>query len=206
MKVVVVDDSTLIRAIFKTNLGRFKSITHIIEAIDGRHALQILSTNTDTKLLITDLKMPNLVGVELIKKLRANPKLAKIKVVVISSEINESVMSELRSLGVRDFVQKPFNLQNFLDVIGPIIQELERDGGSTMLTPEQTRELFATQKPNIKVANGAIEFDFSDYILKVAPEVIAQNAEIKMRLDGMTAQAKRVEVSSQEEEQHPLDG
>ena len=105
--VLVVDDSrtmrlALIRAL--NNLG-FRNIT---EATNGRHALELVLANP-FDLMLLDMEMPEMNGMEVLAALRANPDLAGLPVIVISgAEQMESAVKCIEA-GAEDFLPKPFN-------------------------------------------------------------------------------------------------
>jgi len=105
--VLVVDDSrtmrlALIRAL--NNLG-FRNIT---EATNGRHALELVLANP-FDLMLLDMEMPEMNGMEVLAALRANPVLAGLPVIVISgAEQMESAVQCIEA-GAEDFLPKPFN-------------------------------------------------------------------------------------------------
>jgi two-component system sensor histidine kinase/response regulator len=105
--VLVVDDSrtmrlALIRAL---NALGFRNIT---EATNGRHALELVLTKP-IDLMLLDMEMPEMNGMEVLAALKANPELSGLPVIVISgAEQMESAVSCIES-GAEDFLPKPFN-------------------------------------------------------------------------------------------------
>lgn len=105
--ILIVDDSETSRMIIKKCLMMTgHEGAHFSEAEDGIMALTILSENT-IDLVVTDLNMPRMDGVTLVKKLRKSEKMASLPVLVISSLGNDVLEAELVSLGVKGIIRKP---------------------------------------------------------------------------------------------------
>ncbi len=109
VKVLIIDDSETSRMIIR----RCFSISgwddaEYFEAEDGLHALQTLVAN-DIELVVTDLNMPRMDGLTLLKKMRTNPRTKETPVFVISSMASDSLMTELKSLNVLHVIHKPVN-------------------------------------------------------------------------------------------------
>ncbi len=79
-----------------------------IEAGDGDEALRLLK-KYEADLIVTDLTMPNMGGVDLLKHVQASPKLHSIPVMVITSAGNEAKEKELLDLGARTVMAKPIS-------------------------------------------------------------------------------------------------
>lgn len=155
MAIIIVDDSKLIRQIIKNNLidcgikeGNIK------EAIDGREALLVVKNTEKIELIISDLQMPNMDGITFITNLRRTEKTKNTFIVVISSALNEAALQKLKSLNVFDFVKKPFDLDNFDNVVKPLLQKIELISMGAEMTPEKKaaklRELLSAQVPTIE--------------------------------------------------------
>ena len=81
---------------------------NIISAEDGVIALEKLSQN-EIDLVITDLNMPNMDGLELIKNIRENPKYKELPIIVLSSLSNDLDINEGLKNGANSYLMKPFN-------------------------------------------------------------------------------------------------
>ncbi|MCP5068449.1 MAG: response regulator [bacterium] len=107
--ILVVDDSSVARKIVIRTL---KIVGHtesgFLEAGDGQEALDILEEQ-EVELIVTDLNMPIMDGVTLVRKLKANPRRQHIPVIVVSSLLNEAAKDSLRGRGVDLLVEKPLS-------------------------------------------------------------------------------------------------
>jgi two-component system chemotaxis response regulator CheY len=116
MKILVVDDSSIMRKM----VGRALQLTglpieRIGEANDGFGALDELRAKP-YDLVMMDLNMPNLDGVETLRRIRADGALAGKPVVVVSTEGSEPRIASIRELGAT-FVRKPFTPEAFVDAV-----------------------------------------------------------------------------------------
>lgn len=105
-KVLVVDDVEIGRALLRESL---KDSYEILEAQDGRQALDILLANSDISMVITDIQMPNMDGRELIKQIRLSDKLRSIPIIACTEYGNPKQVQELFAFGIDDFIDKPFS-------------------------------------------------------------------------------------------------
>ena len=121
MKVLVVDDSPVMRRLIMRALAvAGLSDAEVREASDGREALtQLRSTTFD--LLLCDLTMPEMGGLDLLRELAASDGMQRTVAIVISSNRTASSRTAALALGARAFVHKPFRPESFgllvLDVL-----------------------------------------------------------------------------------------
>lgn len=124
MKILIVDDFSTMRRIIK-NLLRDLGFTNTHEADDGSTALPMLKSG-DFDFLVTDWNMPGMSGIELLKEIRADAKLATIPVLMVTAEAKRDQIIEAAQAGVNGYVVKPFTAQVLKEKIDKIF---ERVGG-----------------------------------------------------------------------------
>ena len=106
-KVLIIDDMMTMRRLVKkalTSLG-FSDIT---DAKDGAEAWNKLQEGS-FQLIISDWNMPNLTGLELLRKVRADEKFAKLPFILLTAEADESQTVEANEAGVDNYIIKPFS-------------------------------------------------------------------------------------------------
>src|SRR5271165_5704855 len=108
--ILTVDDSASVRQMVRFTLS--DAGYTVIEAVDGRDALAKL--NGPVNLVITDLNMPNLDGIGLIKSLRANPAYKGIPIIMLTTESQGSRKQEGKAAGATGWIVKPFATQQLL--------------------------------------------------------------------------------------------
>ncbi len=120
--VLVVDDSSSIRAIIKKiiKVSGF-DVGAFLDASDGKEALSVLEANP-VDLVLTDINMPNMNGLELIARIKENQALASLPVVVVSTEGSEKKMAEAMSLGAVGYVKKPFVPEEIKQTLNAILE------------------------------------------------------------------------------------
>ena len=84
-KVLVVDDSKLLHRMFEMMLRGFP----LVHAFDGREALDRLAEHKDIELILLDINMPRMNGLEFLTAVKAHPEFARIPVVIITTEGTE---------------------------------------------------------------------------------------------------------------------
>lgn len=106
--VLIVDDSAAIRKILARVLQQTEVFTgSILEAGDGLQALEVLRQNT-VALVLSDINMPNMDGIEFLKEMRANTQWTKVPVVMITTEGSQAKVLEAVQAGASGYVRKPF--------------------------------------------------------------------------------------------------
>lgn len=118
MPILVVDDFTTMRRIVKTCLKQL-GFNNIIEAEDGQIALDKLH-GAEFKLVISDWNMPNMMGIDLLKAVRADDKLKTLPFLMVTAEAQKENIIEAAKSGVSNYIIKPFtadSLQQKLEAI-----------------------------------------------------------------------------------------
>ena len=106
---LVVDDFAPMREIVRKVLQEI-GYEHIQEANDGAVALPMLQTSP-FDMLITDWNMPRLPGIELLRAVRAEPKLANLPVLMVTAEVKREQIIAATQAGVNGYIIKPFTAQ-----------------------------------------------------------------------------------------------
>ena len=87
---------------------------NIIEACDGCNALEMLSLNNNIKIIISDVMMPNMDGIELCQNVKQNINYSHIPIILLTARTaDEHVLDALRE-GADDYITKPFNVDILL--------------------------------------------------------------------------------------------
>jgi two-component system chemotaxis response regulator CheY len=115
--ILTADDSASVRQMVTFTLS--DAGYTVIEAIDGQDALKKLTNSVS--MVITDLNMPNLDGIGLIRNLRANPACKGLPIVMLTTESQESRKQEGKAAGASGWIVKPFTKQQMLAVVKRMI-------------------------------------------------------------------------------------
>jgi two-component system chemotaxis response regulator CheY len=107
---MIVDDSELMRNTVKSTFHSLKVATNILEAEDGEDALQVLKNNK-IDLILLDWNMPNLSGIDFLKKLRGINEYKEIPVIMITTEASKLNVVEAIKAGVSAYITKPVNIR-----------------------------------------------------------------------------------------------
>lgn len=116
------DDAVLaIRALRKKNLGN--KLIHLkdgVEALDfiyGTGAYEGQRTNFNPKVILLDLKMPRMNGLEVLQKLKCDPQTEAIPVVILTSSAEDPDIKAAYKLGVNSYIVKPVEFDNFSQMV-----------------------------------------------------------------------------------------
>jgi len=115
--ILIVDDSrTMRKVIQKCLLLTGLEIGNFLEAGDGREALALLRAQ-EVHLVLSDLNMPGMNGIEMFKEIQGDEKLRHIPVLFITTFGYEKVRQEARDLGIGEYIQKPFRPEVIRDLL-----------------------------------------------------------------------------------------
>lgn len=128
MRVLVCDDDASTRFVLNRVLVRQHQAV-VTEAADGMQALALLKSQP-FELLILDLNMPGVDGVETLQALRQIPGLEKLPVVVLSGERHAEAVQQVIQLGVLDFLVKPLHRDSTAERLHAIVHRLEEANGA----------------------------------------------------------------------------
>lgn len=123
MKILIVDDFSTMRRIVK-NLLRDLGFTNTSEADDGLTALPMLQSGK-YDFLVTDWNMPGMQGIDLLKAVRADAKLASLPVLMVTAESKKEQIVEAAQAGVNGYVVKPFTAATLKEKIDKIFERIE---------------------------------------------------------------------------------
>jgi two-component system, chemotaxis family, chemotaxis protein CheY len=120
--VLVVDDSAAIRKILQRVLHQTGMAIHtIFEAGNGQEALEIMKKEK-VGLVLTDINMPKMDGIQLLAALKAAPAWRDIPVVMITTEGGETKVGEAVRLGAAGYVRKPFTADQIKEKLVGILE------------------------------------------------------------------------------------
>jgi two-component system chemotaxis response regulator CheY len=120
--VLVVDDSAAIRKILQRVLRQTgMAIKTIHEAGDGQEALAIMNVHKPA-LVLTDINMPKMDGLQLLAAVKASDQWRDIPVVMITTEGGEAKVGEAVKLGAAGYVRKPFTADQIKEKLAGILE------------------------------------------------------------------------------------
>jgi two-component system chemotaxis response regulator CheY len=117
--VLIVDDSSTMRKIISRSLRQAGlTIDEIFEAGDGIEGLNVLG-NSKVNLVLSDINMPNMDGLEFIKMVRANGN--SVPIVMITTEGGEDILKEAMTSGASASIKKPFTPDQLQEKLGGLL-------------------------------------------------------------------------------------
>lgn len=117
-KIMTVDDSASVRQMVSFTLR--EAGYEVIEASDGKDALDKLSFNT-VNMIITDLNMPNLDGISLIRAVRSSTSHKFIPIIMLTTESQDGKKMEGKAAGATGWIVKPFKPEQLLAVTKKVL-------------------------------------------------------------------------------------
>jgi two-component system chemotaxis response regulator CheY len=116
--IISVDDSSTMRRMVSFTL---KSAGYeVIEAADGVEALTVLKSRP-VDMVISDINMPNLNGIELTRQLRSQPGYIRIPIILLTTESDPGKKAEGRAAGATGWIVKPFSQDQLLALVAKVL-------------------------------------------------------------------------------------
>jgi len=120
LKLLVVDDSSTMRRIIKNTLARL-GYKDILEGADGVEGWNAIDSNPDVEMLITDWNMPEMNGLELVKKVRADERFVDLPIIMVTTEGGKAEVITALKAGVNNYIVKPFTPQVLKEKLGAVM-------------------------------------------------------------------------------------
>jgi two-component system, chemotaxis family, chemotaxis protein CheY len=121
INVLIVDDSAAIRKILQRVLRQTDvSFGEIWEAGDGREALELMKSQ-NVGLVLSDVNMPNMDGLQLLAEIKGQDQLKSVPVVMITTEGSQNKVMEALNLGASGYVRKPFTADQIKEKLVGVI-------------------------------------------------------------------------------------
>ena len=125
-RILVIDDDRFFRDLLRIHLSHAGYAVEVAEdAVEGGKAL----LHPDFDLIICDINMPYLSGLELVSLLRATPETATIPVIFASSRKDPETMLQVEKLGAAGYLAKPFQLEHLLETVDLCLTSHKREAG-----------------------------------------------------------------------------
>jgi two-component system chemotaxis response regulator CheY len=117
---MVIDDSRIMRNIIKNTFSEMKIPCQFIEAGNGKDALMLLQ-NQPVHLVLLDWNMPELLGIDFLKQVRAMEQYKDLPIIMVTSESAKYNVIEALKSGATDYIIKPINEKIFAEKLSKII-------------------------------------------------------------------------------------
>ena len=117
--ILVVDDSSSLRTLVKMSLSR--AGYDVVEATDGKAALAALEKVGKAHLIVSDVNMPGMDGISLLKELKLHTRHKFIPVIMLTTEDEGAKIQQAKAAGARAWLLKPFDPPTLLDAVARVV-------------------------------------------------------------------------------------
>ena len=118
-KILVVDDSEAVRRQLRKDLETKGH--NILEAVDGLDGLKVLEENEGVQIIISDVNMPNMDGLDMCKKIHQIKKYQNIKIFMLTTEASALMKLKGVDAGIRLWIVKPYVVEKLLNAIDKVL-------------------------------------------------------------------------------------
>ena len=119
--IFIIDDSISVRKALEITLRNHQMQSR--SAISAEQALDLLAENADYDLLMIDVIMPGMSGIDLCHKLKADDRYAHLPVILMSGNVDEEVKTQAKEAGAHNVLRKPFRSEELIPMIQNILDE-----------------------------------------------------------------------------------
>lgn len=183
-QVLVVDDSQSSRSVMTAMLETQKY--QVLLACSAAEALQVLNTNKNIRMVVTDCYMDKMDGFELTKKIRDSYSPEQIGIIGITAHGNSALSAKFIKFGADDFILKPFDQEEFLCRINHVMNNLELNQKLEELN-QQKNTLLGTAAHDIRGPIGNIEICMQLIEKRLKADSSADNSKLYNLIDNQTS-------------------
>ena len=119
LRVLAVDDDMINRKLIRSMLMKQDNISEVIEAVNGMEALDVLKKDTAIDIVLLDIIMPIMGGIDFLKVARTDDLMKGIPVIVLTTD--ETIRAEALDVGANDFLTKPIREKDIVSKISKLI-------------------------------------------------------------------------------------
>lgn len=145
--ILIVDDEPKVGYFLGRALEMTNKTCKVSRAHSGEEALGLLEQST-VDLLITDLRMPGISGLELIRWVKASS--PKTRIILITAYGSDKVQAEAQRLKIYHYITKPFNVREFTEVVGDALQQMAVTKPGIIIFSDQAFEKIAARLKDLR--------------------------------------------------------
>lgn len=119
IRVLAVDDDMINRKLIRSMLMKTDNVSEVIEATNGMDALDILKKDANIDIVLLDIIMPIMGGIDFLKVARADDRMKLIPIIVLTTD--ETIRAEALNEGANDFLTKPIREKDIVSKIAKLI-------------------------------------------------------------------------------------
>ena len=119
LKILAVDDDIINLKLLKSMLKKSSRVSDVVEAKNGADAIAVLKTQNDIDIVLLDIIMPVMGGIEMLKVVRADESLHHLPIIVLTTD--ETKKSQALECGANGFLMKPIREKDVINQIDKLI-------------------------------------------------------------------------------------
>lgn len=122
MRALIVDDSTVMRKVVERSLRQAGiALSSVLEASNGLEALDVLRSSPNLDLIVSDINMPAMDGLQFLEQRRKEGLAPAVPVIMVTTEASEPLVLRALAAGARGYICKPFTTEQIRDRVLPLL-------------------------------------------------------------------------------------
>ena len=117
-KILIVDDSRTIRQ--QVSFTLTKGGYEVVEAEDGVQGIEKLKSEGDVAMVISDVNMPNMDGLEMLENISKDDSINKVPIIMLTTEGSGDLINRAKSAGAKGWLVKPFEPDQLIAAVGKL--------------------------------------------------------------------------------------
>lgn len=204
MSILIVDDSELSAKMLEIALKKRGFET--LYAKDGKEALEILQHRGDVEVVVTDLVMPEMDGLELVAKIRSSPDLCGLAVILCSVAADESRVRKAATLGCKHYLVKPVSPKALVERV----EEALRESKPNLSSPKEIMERFGIDSATYEELKAKFIYSLEGILQALEGSSQSSSPDLQVALSRLSEEAtifgaKRL-LDAMEKEEGSADG
>ena len=114
-KILIIDDSITVRQQVGAVLSQ--AGFEVVEAVDGIEGAELIASRTDIAVVVCDINMPRMNGLDMVRKVKSDPTKASLPIILLTTEGSPALIQQAKSAGAKGWILKPFNGDKLLATV-----------------------------------------------------------------------------------------
>ena len=120
-KIILIEDDVFIHALYTETLK--SAVYNVVSALDGQAGLELIKKNTDAKLILLDIMLPKLNGIDVLREIKKDPTTKNMSVIILTNLSDDAIIKDALKLGANAYLVKvDYTPQQVIEMVNQYIE------------------------------------------------------------------------------------